>query len=312
MLGVLDGFAVIGAVIAVGFTLAHTGVLTSEAQTLLARISFTVATPALLFQLLSRTEIADVVSLSLAVTTLCIAIVASLYAVAARWWRRGLGPGVVGALCSAYVNAGNLGLPIAVYVLGDGTAVAPLIVLQLSVVTPLALALLDASARREGGDRPAFWSAAARTVTTPLRNPVTVACFVGLLWAVTGWTAPTAVTGSLDLIAAMAIPSVLLAYGVSLRLGPRPIAGGDVVELGVVCGLKLVVHPGLAYLLGRAFGLSGHALLAVVVVAALPTAQNIFVYATRYGQATVLARDSIFVTTILSVPALLVTAALLG
>ena len=47
------------------------------------------------------------------------------------------------------------------------------------------------------------------------------------------------------------------------------------------------------------------------MVAALPTARNIFVYATRYNRSTTLARDSIFVTTALSVPVLLTITALL-
>ena len=50
----------------------------------------------------------------------------------------------------------------------------------------------------------------------------------------------------------------------------------------------------------------------MTVLAALPTAQNIFVHATRYGRGEVLARDSIFVTTVLSVPAIVLVAALLG
>jgi predicted permease len=58
--------------------------------------------------------------------------------------------------------------------------------------------------------------------------------------------------------------------------------------------------------------LGGPALLAVTVLAALPTAQNIFVHATRYSRAVVVARDSIFLTTMLSVPVLLVIAAALG
>ena len=47
---------------------------------------------------------------------------------------------------------------------------------------------------------------------------------------------------------------------------------------------------------------NGAALLAVVVCSSLPTAQNIFVHATRYGRATTLARDTILVTTIGAVP----------
>jgi predicted permease len=49
----------------------------------------------------------------------------------------------------------------------------------------------------------------------------------------------------------------------------------------------------------------------VTVIAALPTAQNVFTVAVRYGTGVVLARDSIFITTILAVPALVLIAALL-
>jgi predicted permease len=59
-------------------------------------------------------------------------------------------------------------------------------------------------------------------------------------------------------------------------------------------------------------GLSGHALLAVVVCSALPTAQNIFVHATRYDRAVTLARDTILITTLGSVPVILLITLLLG
>ncbi|MGH3331729.1 MAG: AEC family transporter, partial [Nocardioidaceae bacterium] len=114
-------------------------------------------------------------------------------------------------------------------------------------------------------------------------------------------------------VAGMAVPAMLIAYGVSLRLGPLPGAGPGAVEIGYITTLKLVVQPLVAYLTARfLLGLGETALLAVTVTAALPTAQNIFVHATRYDRAVLLARDSIFVTTILSVPALVAIAALLA
>jgi predicted permease len=48
-----------------------------------------------------------------------------------------------------------------------------------------------------------------------------------------------------------------------------------------------------------------------VVIAALPTAQNVLVYATRYQRGVVLARDSALVTTIVSIPVIAVIAAFL-
>ena len=71
------------------------------------------------------------------------------------------------------------------------------------------------------------------------------------------------------------------------------------------------MQPVTAYVVARyVLGLGETALLAVTVLAALPTAQNIFVHATRYGRGEVVARDSIFVTTVLSVPVVVTIAAL--
>ena len=46
--------------------------------------------------------------------------------------------------------------------------------------------------------------------------------------------------------------------------------------------------------------------------AALPTAQNVLVYATQYGRGQALARDAGVLTTVLAVPTLLIIAATLG
>jgi hypothetical protein len=71
--------------------------------------------------------------------------------------------------------------------------------------------------------------------------------------------------------------------------------------------------PAVAYALGRwVAGLDGVALLAVVVTSALPTAQNVFVYAATYDRGTLLARDVILLSTLLSVPVLVGIAVLLG
>jgi len=71
--------------------------------------------------------------------------------------------------------------------------------------------------------------------------------------------------------------------------------------------------PIIAYVFGRfIFDLSAPDLFAVVTVAALPTAQNIYNFAARYDRAVVTTRDTVLLTTITSVPVLLVVATLLA
>ncbi len=306
MQGVLAGFATIGAVIALGALLAHLRVLDLEARLVLSRLSFFVASPALMIIVVGDADVADVLSRNLLASAAGVVVAGSLAAVAARLvWRRNTGDTVIATMCGCYVNAGNLGLPVAAYALGDAALVAPTLLMQLLVLQPIALTILD-HVRSPGR------FSLGRALTRPLVNPLTLGSILGVLLSVTGVTLPVAVRDPLELVGGMAVPAMLLAYGVSLRLGPRPGHGSSATEIGYLTFLKLVVQPLTAYLVARyVLGLTDTALLAVTVISALPTAQNIYVHATRYGRGEVLARDTIFVTTVLSVPAVLAVAALL-
>jgi malonate transporter and related proteins len=67
----------------------------------------------------------------------------------------------------------------------------------------------------------------------------------------------------------------------------------------------------VAFALARAWGLSPEQVRAVTVMAALPTAQNVFVYATRFGRGEAIARDAVAVTTLAAAPVILVIATVL-
>jgi predicted permease len=256
---------------------------------------------------LSRADGHQVLSENLGASDAGVVVAGGVYVVLARTlWHRSLGDTTIGALSSSYVNAGNLGIPVASYVLGDAAFVAPTLLFQLLVFQPLALGFLDADAR---GGRSSWW----QLLSKPFTNPLTVGSLIGLGLSLTGWTLPTMVAAPLGLLGNMAVPSMLVAYGIALRLGPGLGRAGSVPELVTTSSLKLFVQPLVAWFVASVvLGVDGHALLAIVVTSALPTAQNIFVHATRYDRATVLARDTILITTIGAVPVILLVAVLLG
>jgi predicted permease len=130
--------------------------------------------------------------------------------------------------------------------------------------------------------------------------------------ATTGWQLPALVEEPLQLLAGAAIPLMLLAYGAALRLSPLPGRAGHNREVVLIVVLKLGFMPVVAWLLARALGLEGPVLLGVVLTAALPTAQNIFLHATRYRVGENVARESILLTTLCSLPVALLVAVLLG
>jgi malonate transporter and related proteins len=311
--GVLAGFATIGILIGLGFLLASLRVLDATAQGVLTRTAFYVTSPALMVSVLGGTDAHRLLSANLIASLGSVVVAATLAILLSRLlWRRTSGDSVIAAFCSAYVNASNLGIPIAAYALGDAALVAPMLLAQLVVLQPGGLAVLDGLAHVPSPETSRIRLLLSR-LSRPLRNPLAVGSLVGLILSVTGTKLPVAIHAPLTLVAGMAVPSMLLAFGISLRLGPGLGSGEPVGQVAALVSLKLVVQPVVAYLIGAyGMGLVGRDLLAVTVIAALPTAQNVFIFATRYDRGVILARDTIFLATLLSVPAILVITWLLA
>lgn len=318
MLAVLSALGTIAVVVFAGWFVGRTGALGEGAQRVLAATAFTVATPALLIDTLGRADLGLLVSRSALVTFATTTVVAAIAAVVLGVVRRrSSGDVVVGVLASSYVNAGNIGIPLTAYLLGSIVSVVPPTLYQQLVLGPIAMVVLDARRRAQDtsvtdplhrGRLRTLRSVLRRT----LRNPVIIGTLTGLVLAALPWSLPEVVFQPLALLGAAAPPLALLTFGMSLavpRVRAEQAPRGDIALVAV---LRAVVHPALAIGLGTLLGLEGDALLAVAVVSALPTAQNVLVYAIQYRQGTALARDAGLVTTILAVPSLLVVAAILG
>lgn len=311
MSGVVAGFTVIFVVIAVGYLLGRLGTLGSQGQFVLGRLVFFVATPALLFTTLASSDLSVIFSPTLAVASATAFAVGALYVVVAKiWLNRPLPELTIGALSASYVNSANLGIPIAVFVLGDATFVAPLLLFQIVVYSPIALTILDLTALRGEAEKLSLID----TVTAPFKNPIVLAGAAGLIVALIGWVPPRPLMQPFELIGATSVPGALLAFGLSLY-GVRVLEKGSSPrrDVALASTLKIVVQPVLAYLMAHfVLGIDGHQLFAIVVVSTLPTAQNVFIYASRYRRGMVLARDSAFVTTLASIPAIALVTALLA
>ncbi|MBS7547965.1 AEC family transporter [Dietzia massiliensis] len=312
MSGVLNGFAVIVALVALGWLLARTLVLGTDARLVLNRLVFSVATPALLFDSLARTTLDQVFTGVFVVSAVSAIIIAVLYmAIARLWLRRPAADLVVGALSAGYVNSANLGIPIALYVLGDLGFVMPLLLFQVVVLQPIAIAVLERSARAEGADS---GGGALGALLQSVRTPIVLAALAGVIVAALPWTPSDSLLEPVHLVGQISVPGALLVFGMSLY-GVKVLEAGASPrrEIFLASALKLVAHPVLAYAIGAwMLGMRDHELLTVVVAAALPTAQNVLVVATRYGHGTLLARDSAVLTTLGALPVLLLVSALLA
>ncbi len=296
MLAVLEAFAVIAVIIAAGAVVGRTGVLGDNARMVLNRVAFHVGVPALLIITLSESTPAQVFSLPLLVSAVAALVMfgaSFTFAVVLR--RRGRADATIGAWAASWVNSGNLGIPLSAYVLGSTTEVSVLLVFQTVVLVPLGVAIITSEA--QGG------SSVRSQVREFVTNPIIVASAIGIGLALTGVTLPRAIHEPLDLLADLAIPTVLLAFGMALVTQTSRPTQESRLELAVAVVFKVLVMPALAYALARwVFGAPAEQVAVITVLAALPAAQNLNTYAAVFGRGETLARDVTLITTLASVP----------
>lgn len=296
---------VIGAIIFIGYIAGRLGLLGKGAQPVIARLVFFVLSPCLLFTVLAEADVELLFSHLMVVSLLAAMLAFALFAaVALLIWRRKVPEAMIGSFASSFVNANNIGIPVSVYVLGDAAYAAPVMLLQMLVFVPIVVAILDSTTGKK--------MSLKRVLTQPFRNPIIIGSALGVLLSVTDITLPAVVMEPLRLTGAAAVPVVLLSFGLSLH-GQRLLQpGSGRRDVLLASAIKLVVMPVAAWLFGRfIFEIEGAELFAVVVLAALPTGQNVFNYAQRYERGVILARDTALLTTLGAVPILLLATALL-
>ncbi len=308
MLGVLAGFFVVWVIILVGMFVGRRNILGENARSVLSALTFFVASPALLFETLSKANLHSVFAAPLLVTAVGAVITAALFFGIVRFaLKRPVPEALISSMSASLANSANLGIPIAVFVLGDASYVAPLLIFQLAFFTPLFLMALDATTSSHR-------TTPLRFVLMILKNPMIVGTGLGLVVAGTGWQVPPLIMEPIHLIGGAAIPAMLIAFGMSLNnSAPLQAASGRRLDTLLASFFKLVVHPLVAYLIARfVLGMQEQALFAAVVTAALPTAQNVFVAASRYRTGVTVAKDTVLITTVVAVPAMIGVALLLA
>jgi predicted permease len=327
MSGVLLGFAIVLVLVAVGFVAAW--LLPGEAHAMQRGISplvYYITNPALMFLLMSNADLGAVLRTYTPIALVTAAATGLLYAVVAGGLlRRPAGPVAAGAMASSYVNAGNIGVPIALYAVGSAAPVVSVLIAQLLVIAPLYLAVFAWCRHRAGrtlddgtggmdgtGDVRGGTGGLGATLGRSLANPVTVATALGLLAATFSVDLPAVLAQPVEMLGNASVPLLLLLFGLSLR-GQRPMGREARAEVVLGTALKALVMPALAWVVARfLFGLDGIELLGVVLMAALPTAQNVFLFAGHFRLATTSVRDITLLSMVLALPVALLVTVLLG
>lgn len=265
-------------IVALGFWLAgRPGI---DGRTI-GNVTILVASPALMFSVLAGSEVSPAYFGTLAGGALWIAggtaILAVGYAQMLGGGRRGL------ILPAVFWNAGNLTLPLARLAFGSEG-------LEAAAVVFVTMAILNSTA--------GIWIAKGDNgLAEVVRMPLVYGSVGGLAMAISGATLPRLVMEPIEMLAAMAIPLMLLNLGTQLRA----LAIADVSHSIAVVAIRMGGGLAFALLFVALFGVEGVARQVLILGSIMPSAVINAVFAQRYDADPALVASAVVLGTLVSI-----------
>ncbi|MEP7031504.1 MAG: AEC family transporter, partial [Pseudolabrys sp.] len=212
--------------------------------------------------------------------------------------RRGhIAESTIAGLAGGYGNIGYMGPGLALATLGPQAAVPVALIfcfdtLLLFTLVPFLMALAKPNQVSLG-------ATALEVVKRIFTHPLVIATFVGILSAAVHFEPPLALERLMQFLQNAAAPCALFTLGVTVALRPLKKMPWEVPFLTAV---KLVLHPILMFLLLSLFGPFDQTwVYTAVLMAALPPALNVFVFARQYDTWVEQASGAVLVGTVVSV-----------
>ncbi len=262
------------AIIILGWVARRRGFITAEFLEPANRLVYYLSLPALIFNAIAKTNFHEQFDgLVLGLTLFAAAAIYLTADISARILK--MNPSRMGAFVqsSGHGNLGYIGLPIALYYLGEaGLAKAAIIcgflmVLQ-NLLSVVALQMHDASEQKLPGLK--------ALVRKLLGNPVIIGAMAGVIVSALAIPVPKVILRCLDILGGLAPPTALLVIGASLSLQlirtyKRP----------TLCAVffKLVLLPAIGLLLFQLFHIRADDYLPAIILLCSPTATVVYVMA---------------------------------
>lgn len=263
----------------VGYVLVRAANWDKSAGDALTRFVFSVAVPTLLFRLMSGLSQMPPVDFRLLFAYFggCLLVFLLGRVASHRVYRLDGVSQSVFAMGGIFANTLMLGVPLAKTLIGDAALPAISLILLFNSFLLWTLATVSVEWARH---RSASVTGIARTAVGVLRNPIVASIIAGSAYGLIGVPIPAMIDRTLELIGEAGVPLSLIALGMGLaRYGIR---SGVRVSIGITV-LKLFVNPVLVLLLAFALRLPLIETQAIVLMAGVPVAANVYLMARQFG-----------------------------
>ena len=239
------------------------------------RLTYFFLFPALLVTTLATAEFADLAALPMALAIIAALIVMTLLLLAIRPLLRISRPAFATVVQGALRQNTYIGLAVSFGLFGAAglTMAAVAVAALVPLVNVLSVTVLTRFSRSVPGN-------AAQTAEALAKNPLILACALGLVLNVTGIGLPGFVAPLFEILGRGALAMGLLAVGAGLRFGSAWLGGRSIAIASV---LKLMVMPIITALACWLFEVTGQAAVVAILFSGLPTATSAYILTRQMG-----------------------------
>jgi len=297
--GIVDIVLPVFGMVAIGYGVGRTPLLTPEGIRGLTNFVFFVAIPALLFRSMSTLELPETVEVAVipAYFGTALAVMALGMLVGRAAFGLTLDAAAVFGMGGTFSNTVLLGLPIVLLAFGEQGLLALLFILAFHPLVMLTVPTVVVEVARGEGVRAR--EVAVSATAALLKNPIIIGMLAGLGFGTTGWGLPGAIETLIDMLKAAATPAALFALGASLT---QYRIAGSLPESMTMVAIKLVVFPAAMFAVCRFVFDLGPLWTAVATLnAAMPTGVNVFLLASTYQVMVARAATAVLISTALAV-----------
>jgi predicted permease len=283
------------ALIALGYGLARSGVITASGEASLANLVFFATTPALLFRAMASMPPPDLADLGVLLGYFApsLALYAAWLVAARRIAGASLGVAAIGAMGVGFSNTVLLGIPII-----DRAYGAPglrLLVLIVSIHSATFFTLTTLLIESDRG-RARIGATLRATAIAMAKNPILLSIAVGAAWGAAALPIPAPLDHALQLLGSATSTIALIAVGAGLaamRLGEA------IVASAAISATRLLVVPlGVWVATRHILGLEPLAVAVATISAALPVGTNVYILARRYDVGSGMAAGAVLISTL--------------
>ncbi|WP_428645580.1 AEC family transporter [Roseibium sp.] len=266
-------------VIASGYLIARTGLITGEQWRGVERLAYYVLFPAVLFRTISQADFSSFPTLNMGGALLAGIFVMAVLLLGLRTAIERLWGIEAPRFTSIFQGTlrwnAMIALAIADNVAGE-TGLAMLAVAMVFMIPVLNIASILVLSHYASGTNPS----GAKILKDLYTNPFIISIGAGVLLNVSGLAMPMVVEDTLEIFARAALPIGIICVGAGLDLGSlrRP---GPALTMGTF--VRPVFMPLLTYGFAMLFGVTGPALTVVIIASSVPCASNSYLLARQMG-----------------------------